>query len=309
MEIAELKKLIKEDFRQTEKFANFLEIASFKPFKLKNNSFIYEFNFGKISIIKSMRNNINEETFDEISDLIKNKYNLLCKFSPNLDYDETLNNKYKYFEVSSMMTPTKTVIKDLTVPIDEIYESFSENTRYKINRSIREGDRIDFIQSPNNLQMYNFINQLKNREKTKHFVSYTKNELNTLKNCFWQDSFIINSYTKNNIPVVSNFYIRHKDKVTYVAGSLNSEQSKSKAGFQMIFEAFKFFKNLGVKVYDFEGLADERNMEYYNEWLGFSEFKLKFSNEIIYYPQTIMKYNNYIFDKISNLRQKLNFKI
>lgn len=304
MENTEIKKIIKEDFRQTEKFANFLSTISYKPVRLKNGSFIYEFNFGNISIIKSLRLNLDENSLIEINELIKNKNNLICKFSPNLDYDETLNDKYKYQIVNSMMTPTKTLIKDLSLPIDEIFQGFSENTRYKINRSIRDGDRFEIIQNPSKFQMYNFFEQLSKRQKFKKFASYTKNELMTLKNCFWEDSFLINCYTKDNKPVVSNFYINHNKKVTYVAGSLNSNESKSKAGFQMIYEAFKFFKEKGVLIYDFEGLSDERNKEYYEEWLGFTEFKMKFSDNIVYYPQTIMKYNNKFFSVLSKIFER-----
>lgn len=301
MENSDIKELISRDFRQTEKFANFLETVSFKPIKLKNNSLIFEFNFGKISVIKSLRNNLDSDSFLEINEIIKNKYNLVTKFAPNIGYDENLNTKYGYKPVKAMMSPTKTCVRDLREDIDDIYKSFSATTRYKISRSIREGDKVEIIQNPTNFQMYKFYEQLTERQDFKKFKSYNKKELTTLKNCFWEDSYLINCYNKEAKPVVSNFYIKNFDKVTYVAGSLNSEEHKSKAGFQMIFEAFKFFKNIGVKIYDFEGLSDERNKEYYDEWLGFTNFKLKFSNHTIYYPETIVKYNNTLFKALTRI--------
>lgn len=298
---SEILEIVKKDFRQTPQFARFLETKGFKPIILSNGSVIHEFNLGKLSIIKSFRPNLDERSLQEIQEIADKKTNLVAKFAPNIDYDESLTIKNRYKSINSVMSPTKTLIKDLTKSIDDIYNSFSENTRYKINRSIRDKDKIEIIQNPNNFMIDRFYDNLEFRQKFKKFETFTRKEVKNIKNNFWNDSFLISSFTKDNNLVVSNLYLRDGDKIIYFAGGLNSENSKSKAGFQMIFEAMKFFKNLGIKVYDFEGLADERDTKNAVQWESFTSFKYKFSKEEIYYPKTIVKYNNPTFRALVNL--------
>ena len=298
---SEILEIVKKDFRQTPQFARFLESKGFKPIILSNGSVIHEFNLGKLSIIKSFRPNLDEKSLQEIQEIADKKTNLVAKFAPNIDFDESLTIKNRYKSINSVMSPTKTLIKDLTQSIDDIYNSFSENTRYKINRSIRDKDKIEIIQNPNNFMIDRFYDNLEFRQKFKKFETFTRKEVKNIKNNFWNDSFLISSFTKDNNLVVSNLYLRDGDKIIYFAGGLNSENSKSKAGFQMIFEAMKFFKNLGIKVYDFEGLADERDPKNAVQWESFTSFKYKFSKEEIYYPKTIVKYNNPTFRALVNL--------
>jgi lipid II:glycine glycyltransferase (peptidoglycan interpeptide bridge formation enzyme) len=292
MDSSEILKVIKKDFRQTEAWANFLAQKGFKPLKLKNNSYIHEFSLGNITILKSFRPELDEASLKEIQNIADRKINLLCKISPNFGFEEKLNDKYGYITVSGTMSATKTCIVDLTRNFDDICKDFSENTRYKINRSIREKDRIEIIQNPTNKNIDLFYDLLQVRQIQKKFISFSRKEIRSLSNLFWNNSYLISAYDKENKPVVSNLYFVNEGKVTYFAGSLNQENHKSKAGYQLIFEAFKHFKELGIKVYDFEGIKDERN-KYTTDWDGLTNFKLKFGKTILTYPINIIKYNNF----------------
>jgi lipid II:glycine glycyltransferase (peptidoglycan interpeptide bridge formation enzyme) len=298
MENSEIVKIIKNDFRQTEAWGNYIHSLGFKPKTLSDGNLIHEFTLGPISIIKSFRPNLSHESLEEIQQIANSKTNLICKISPNYEFDEGLKKKFNYQNVNSTMSPIKTCIRDLTEDFDNIFKSFSENTRYKINRSIREKDRIEITQNPNNKNIDRFYDFLENRQKEKKFFTYTRKEIKVLRDSFWENSFLITAYDVSGKVVVSNFYLRNEDKITYFAGSLNSENHKSKAGYQLINEAFKYFKNIGIKIYDFEGLSDERDPRMYNEWLGYTNFKNKFGNQIYTYPLAIIKYNNFIFKQL-----------
>jgi len=304
---AEILEIIKKDFRQTPQFARFIESKGFKTKTLKNGSIFHEFSLGPISIIKSFRPLLDEQALAEVQEIANQKNNLICKIAPNLEFDQSLSLKKNYKIVNSVMSPTKTLIQDLTQNIEDIYLNFSENTKYKINRSIRDGDTIEFIQNPTNKDIDKFYNNLDDRQKFKKFETFSRKEIKFLSNSFWNDSFIVSAYSKDNKLIVSNLYFKINDKVIYFAGGLNTENSKSKAGFQLILEAFKFFKKQEVKVYDFEGLVDERdpfNSVHWGE--GFSEFKLKFSKNEIYYPKTIIKYNNFAIRQMAKVFDTLN---
>jgi lipid II:glycine glycyltransferase (peptidoglycan interpeptide bridge formation enzyme) len=301
---AEIIEIVKKDFRQTPQFARFIESKGFKTKTLKNGSIFHEFSLGPISIIKSFRPTLDEQSLTEVQEIANQKSNLICKIAPNFEFEQFLSLKQNYKIVNSVMSPTKTLIRDLTQDIDSIFSSFSESTKYKINRSFREKDRIEIIQNPTNVDINKFYDNLEDRQKFKKFETLSRKEVRFISNSFWNDSYLISAYSKDNKLIVSNLYFKFGEKVVYFAGSLNSENSKSKAGFQLILEAFKFFKNLGVKVYDFEGLSDERDPYNAMHWgNGFTEFKLKFAKEEIYYPKTIIKYNNFVIRQMTKLFQ------
>jgi lipid II:glycine glycyltransferase (peptidoglycan interpeptide bridge formation enzyme) len=301
MDSAKIEKLIKSDFRQTEAWGDYIQKLGFNPKYLSNNSLIHEFSLGPISIIKSFRPNLTSESLAEIQSIADTKTNLICKLSPNFDFDESLIEKNRYSFVNSTMSPIRTCVRDLTENIDTIYSTLSENTRYKINRSSRDKDRIEIIQNPNNKNLDKFYDSLEKRQKQNKFITYSRKEFKILRDSFWEKSYLITAYNFSNETIVSNFYLQNDEKITYFAGSLNSEKHKSKAGYLLIFEAFKFFQNRGIKLYDFEGLSDDRDKANYQDWLGYTNFKLKFGNQIISYPQAIIKYNNIVFKQLVKL--------
>jgi lipid II:glycine glycyltransferase (peptidoglycan interpeptide bridge formation enzyme) len=294
MDSSEIIQILNSDLRQTESWARYIESRGFKTVQLNNGSFLHEFNLGNFTILKSFRPIITEESIQEIEEVGRRKNNLVCKISPNYSFDEELRKKYNYQNIDGTLSATKTCIIDLTRNIDDIYQDFSENTRYKINRSIRERDRVEIINNPTIKDLDKFYDSLNSRQKSKNFITFPRKEIKLLSGLFKENSFLISSYDKNNQQIVSNLYFKSQDKITYFAGSLNTFNHKSKAGYQMIFEAIKFFKSLGVKIYDFEGIKDERN-KLTNDWDGFTNFKLKFGKTIISYPLTIIKYNNFYF--------------
>lgn len=301
MDNSEIIKIIKKDFRQTEAWGNFIQSLGFKPKYLSNKSLIHEFTLGPFSIIKSFRPELDTNTLEEIQEICNTKINLICKISPNLEFNDKLKNKFNYQNVNSTMSPIRTCVRDLTESYTEIYKSFSENTRYKINRSVRDKDYVEIINNPNNKKIDKFYDFLEKRQKQNKFITFSRKEIKLLRDNFWENSYLLTAYNINGEVIVSNFYLRNEDKITYFAGSLNSENHKSKAGYQLIQEAFKYFQSQGIKMYDFEGLSDERDPSTYKEWLGYTNFKLKFGNKIFQYPTAIIKYNNFIFKQMVKL--------
>jgi lipid II:glycine glycyltransferase (peptidoglycan interpeptide bridge formation enzyme) len=298
MDNSKILEIIKKDFRQSNEWAEYISKLGFKPKILKNNSIIHEFKLGPFTILKSFRPELNDEAIDEIQSIADSKINLICKISPNIDFEETKMVDKGYQIVNSTMSPIRTCVRDLSEDYDSIFKSFSENTRYKINRSIREKDVVEIIQKPTDKDIDNFYDLLEKRQKENKFMTYSRKEIKILRNCFKDNSFLITTYDIKGNPVVSNLYLRYLDKVSYFAGSLNSENHKSKGGYQLINEAFKYFKSQGVKVYDFEGLSDERDPTTYQDWIGYTNFKLKFGNKIFTYPVAVIKYNNFIFKNL-----------
>jgi len=300
MENSELNKIIKSTYYQSEKQCEFMEIFRFKSKKLGENSFVHYFDIGPLNIVKAFRYDLNENSFEILEDFVKQKGgNILIKVSPNINYDYDLTKKFNYNLSYTNITATKTLIKDLTESEEDIFKSFSENTRYKINRSYREKDRIEIYKNPSNFILKILYQSLKNRKKEKKFETYHYPEIKLMKDIFKNESYAFLAYNHKNELIVSNLYLGHKGKISYFTGSVNTELKNSRAGYQLIYEALKFFKKEGYKVYDFEGLADERIPKEYEKWLGFSKFKRQFSKNEIEYPLGMFKINSKILKTIS----------
>jgi lipid II:glycine glycyltransferase (peptidoglycan interpeptide bridge formation enzyme) len=292
--------VIKSTIYQSPEFCEFMTLYNFKSFQLKNKTYFHIYNFGPFYILKSFRADFSQDSMSEIEDLSKNKFgNLLIKVSPNIGFDETLPEKFKYAKSEKNISASKTLIKDLTISEDEMFKSFSENTRYKINRSYREKDRIEIYQNPSNFILNILYNSLSERQKTKNFRTYDLREITKLRDILKENTYVFLAYNSENKLVVSNFYVGYKNKISYFTGSLNTENRNSRAGYQLINEAFKYFKRQGYIIYDFEGLSDERLPKDYEKWLGFSKFKKQFSKEEISYPLSMIKFNSTLLKFVS----------
>lgn len=295
MDVLKNSEVIKTTLYQSPEFCEFMELYKFKSFQLKNKSFFHYFNFGPLYILKSFRPNIDEYSLQEIEEYTKSrKGNLLIKMSPNIGFDETLIKKYKYVHSEKNITASKTLIRDLSCSETDIFKSFSENTRYKINRSYREKDKIEIYQNPSNFILNILYSSLSERQKTKNFRTYDLREITKLRDLFKEKTYAFLAYNSNNQLIVSNFYVGYKEKISYFTGSLNTENKNSRAGYQLINEAFKFFKKEGYLIYDFEGLSDERLPKDFEKWFGFSRFKKQFSKDEVLYPLSMIKFNSRI---------------
>lgn len=132
------------------------------------------------------------------------------------------------------------------------------------------------------------------RQKTKNFRTYDLRKITKLRDLFKEKTYAFLAYNSNNQSIVSNFYVGYKEKISYFTGSLNTENKNSRAGYQLISEAFKFFKKEGYLIYNFEGLSDERLPKDFEKWFGFSRFKKQFSKDEVLYPLSIIKFNSRI---------------
>lgn len=73
----------------------------------------------------------------------------------------------------------------------------------------------------------------------------------------------------------------------YWMAAANAQGKKSFAPTLLIWEALKFAKKKRLKVFDFEGVYDERFPKRSKDWQGFSKFKEGFGGTSVYYPQPV----------------------
>jgi lipid II:glycine glycyltransferase (peptidoglycan interpeptide bridge formation enzyme) len=69
------------------------------------------------------------------------------------------------------------------------------------------------------------------------------------------------------------------------------QANKLSAPSLLVWEGVKLAKKKGCKVFDFEGIYDER-YKATKSWKGFTRFKMGFGGKVITYPPTLVKYYN-----------------
>lgn len=175
---------------------------------------------------------------------------------------------------------TKTIVVDLKLPEEKIFMRLTEAKRRAVRRAQKLGvqvvinDDIDaFIKLKNSTTGF-FLGFLTTREVTKPLwktfaPAHAKVILGKLDN-----------------EVVAGILMLYFNKVAYYwMAAANKKGKKNFAPTLLTWEAFKYAKQQGCTLFDFEGVFDERYPKRAREWQGFSKFKEGFGGTPIYYPQ------------------------
>ena len=81
----------------------------------------------------------------------------------------------------------------------------------------------------------------------------------------------------NGEPIAGSIFIIHRSQVIYhYSGSLGKHRNIPSA-YLLHWEAIKYFKQLGIKIYNFWGVCKENQTKH--PWFGLSLFKRGFSNK------------------------------
>jgi len=78
------------------------------------------------------------------------------------------------------------------------------------------------------------------------------------------------------------------DKIGYYWQAFsNKEARRLQAQYKIVWEGILWAKKRGAKIFDFEGIYDERFPD--KSWLGFTHFKKSFGGHEVEYPGAMLK--------------------
>lgn len=191
--------------------------------------------------------------------------------------------KYGYRVNKKPYFPTKTIQIDLTPTEEKIFKSFSEAKRRAVRRAIKNGVIVKEVND------YKEFLWLKKKSLLEKFVLpiMAEKEIKTLYQTFYpKNGKIILAYYQNQ--PVAGILLLHYTKVAYYWLAASTNQGKKLfAPTLLVWEALKIAKKLGCKIFDFEGIYDERFP--IKNWLGFTKFKEGFGGKEITYPPSLVK--------------------
>jgi len=176
----------------------------------------------------------------------------------------------------SPFLPTKTLKIDLTTSKEKIINNFKKDAKGIINKN----SKLKVINSHNDIQK--FRNSWKKSVGLKRYVPSLKN-LKSLKISFKKNCFFALSETKDAgaIFLISDKTAYYWQAFTNKTGRKNQEQ------YEVVWEGILWGIKKGAKVFDFEGIYDERFPN--KTWLGFTHFKKSFGGEEYKYPGCFIK--------------------
>lgn len=295
------------DIRQSALYAQYMESSGWKvePFgkaqgkRGKWYAYIRQFLLiGSFIKIQRIRPQI---PFKEIEQLRKKYrgFRVVIELGNEASKGRTPSTKLRvrpYSRTNSPHAPSKTIHIDLITSENEIFQRFSEAKRRAVRRAIKNNI---VVQESDDIE--EFI-----RLKIKQdflFGFLLKKDLITLWRVFGpKNSVVLLAYrrrsnhsndtyhhSKSNDPTAGILLLFSDDVAYYWQAAATKEGKKLFAPTLLVWEALKLSKKRGCKVFDFEGVYDERFPKATENWRGFTKFKEGFGGREVYYPPPLVK--------------------
>lgn len=220
--------------------------------------------------------------------------------------EASLNTRYKILDTkykihNSSFLPSKTIRIDLTLSEEKILNGMKKKTRYEIR--LAQENKVWVAQSKD-ADLFSGVWQKSARKRGMWLPQ--KKEITALCQAFGQKAHILFAYKNRLIPdtrypipdlpagrqdtPLAGVLLAHSpDTAYYMYAFSTKEGNKLSAPTLLVWEAIKLAKNEKCKVFDFEGIYDERYPQTKN-WKGFTKFKEGFEGKVVIYPQTLVRY-------------------
>lgn len=199
-------------------------------------------------------------------------------------YEEFVNSKFKKYK--SPFLPSKTIQIDLGKSEDQLLKEMHYKTRYNIIHNLKLNNQNSKlrIQTTNNIEEFAEFWQRCAGQRGM-FLSQKK-EIRAIYNAFSKDAVVHVAHI-NNDWLSAILRISTPDISYYMYAASTVKGKKLFVPTILTWEAVKAAKKEGKKVFDFEGIYDERFP--LKSWKGFTRFKKGFGGKVIEYPECLVK--------------------
>jgi lipid II:glycine glycyltransferase (peptidoglycan interpeptide bridge formation enzyme) len=288
------------DLRQSPNWGKYLAWMGWESFATKNgiNVEIMPTKIGGFAKVQRPAA-FSKEDLEEIERICRGNKALFVKIEPYVDQDISLLENAGFKLSLSPLAPPSTIYLDLSLDKETLWRNISKSGRYSIRHS---EDKIAFHKNPSEGLLKQFYNIARETAKKQGFMLQSFNDLKKKTEIFGDDSFLALGYDKEGSLTGGKFFLGYKDAVWYVHAGTNEQGRQSDSGHKMMWESILYFKGLGYKVMDMDGINDQRFPMFTKKWGGFSFFKEKFGGEVIRFPFSYIKYFSWLFRVIDRLR-------
>ena len=221
---------------------------------------------------------------------------------PKTTNHQLLITNYGFRQSRTPFVPAKTIHIDLTKTEKQLLKEMHYKTRYNIKNINHQS--LTITHSKNIMSFANFWQDCARSQRGMYLSQ--KKEIIELYKTFKGKAdliFISNPNHPRGVPQAQHhprgeimeskllsgiLMVRAKDIAYYMYAASRNEGKKLFAPTLAVWESIKLAKKLGCKLYDFEGIYDERFP--LKSWKGFTRFKESFGGKEIVYPGAFVKY-------------------
>ncbi len=267
------------DIRQTPEYAHYLSCVGWIVERKDNVNYFIK----KIPLIGSLIKIQRPEKTDlhNIAKLAKKYRAFQIVLEPNLTvsvthiHDRLLHKGYKLSK--SPYLPTKTMLLDLKLSEKKLLTNLKKDARY----AIKKNEKLE-------LRRYSLEEIEEFRQVWKSAVNFKRyispiNQLSALKKTFAENCLLITDNQKRGGAI----FLKTKDIAYYWQAFTDKKGRKAQIQYKIIWDGILWAKKSGCKIFDFEGIFDERFPN--KSWLGFTHFKKSFGGKEVEYPGCFVK--------------------
>lgn len=292
-----------EDLRQSIHWADYLKSLGWE-YVIIEGTLCYLKKIGPASLIKIQRpKELTPKTVALIDELALKNNAAYLKIEPLAESQAKLLEENGYIKSYFPMSPSKTVILDLSQDQEQIYKNFSQNAKRILNKT-KTSFETKTHQNPNPLLVKEAYQVFMQSAQVKKFSLPSVNSIEKLSELFNKDSVIVSSYLNSQL-VAATLSLVHKNKAYFMFGGTSHQGRLNKAGHSNMAETINYLKTLGITEFDLEGIYDERFPKTTESWLGFGHFKQMYCKNEVTFPYPYVKLYNKILkflgSKIGNL--------
>ena len=286
------------DIRQSKGWSEYLNFLGWNSVRTSSDINIEtrKVFFGGLVKIQRPRN-VSKNDLVEIAEICKKNKALFIKLEPSLDQDLKVLTENGYVRSSSPLLPPTTIFIYLINNEKTLWNNVSHSGKYSVKRAQRENAKVEFFRNPSENILKSFYDIHKQTGNKKGFYIENFEDIKKKVEIFKNESFVISVKNNEGTIMGANFYLGFDNNVWFMHGATSAEGRKSKAGYELVWRSFLYFKSLGYEILDLEGKDDKRFPNFTKGWGGFSHFKEKFGGEEIVYPEPYIKYLNPLLSK------------
>jgi len=274
------------DIRQTPEYAKYLSKTGWSiKRKSEVNYFIRKFPLIG-SLIKIQRPKIID--FGYIEELAKKYKAFQIVLEPGLSsnigsspFNHNLLYIHGYKLNNSPYLPTKTLQLNLNKSEKKLFNSLKKDCRYALRKNSQT-----LVSDYQLKDIETFRNIWKKAIGVRRYIP-PLSHLKALKNSFGGNCLFL-GINKPELVYSGAIFLKTKDIGYYWQAFTNKEGRKNLVQYKIVWEGISWAKKGSVKVFDFEGIYDNRFPN--KEWLGFTHFKKSFGGWEIEYPGCFSKF-------------------
>lgn len=297
MSIREIKDIqnwkTKKEFLQSFEYGDFLKKNSRQIIRLEDENgeqiqaVIYKTKFN-IKFLYIPRAEV--KNLDNFLIFLKKKNYSFVRIENNQDFNLPVSG-YNFVEIKNRQ-PKNTWFLDIDKDLEEILKEMHPKTRYNINLAKRKGV---VVEEKKDLEIFWKLNET--TTKRNDYVSHEKKYIENLLKL--DNVFQLNAYHNDN-PIASAILYKYADTFIYLFGASSNEERNLMAPYLLHFEIIKLAQKLGLKKYDFWGIAPSAKeglgktscfhnycWEVVHPLNGVTRFKVGFGGYEVSYPQAL----------------------